>query len=351
MTSIGIGLVGLDHWYSAIPLAEGVVRNPATRLVAIADNDLDRAQEVAARCGVDRVENDWRVVVGDPEVAVVLCFASLDQNPIICKASAEAGKHIISNKPVGRSIEDATSVRSAVRAAGVHLFPGESRQRLGPRNVALREWSRAGNPGRLCSATMSIWAGLPRRWPDDERPGWFVDPDRTLGGAWADHAIYEIDILRWVLGEEVTSVSGVTAKLVHEQLAAEDYGVAIVTFSGGLVATLENTWTAPTGGFQSSSRLVGSKGAFDLNGITDRQLMIGRDFFSSGWAETKQPAVHDQGADIDHFVAVIREEVEPVATVDDAWYNLAACLAFYDSARTGQRVSPLSMPQLQPVTR
>lgn len=340
MTAIGVGLVGLDHWYTAIPLAEGVVENPLTELVAISDRDEARAKEVAIRCGVERTGTDWRAVVEDPRVSVVLSLASTEQNPAICRAAAEAGKHIIANKPLALALDEATSVREAVKKAGVHLFPGESRQRLGPRNATLYQWCQRPDIGPLCSASMSIWAGAPRQWPGDDTPGWFADPTRTLGGGWADHAIYEIDILRWVLGQEVTSVSGTMANFLHPELPVEDYGVAIVTFAGGLVATLENTWTAPTGGFQSSSRVVAAKGAFELNGVTDRQLVMGTDFFGSSWAETKQPALHDQKADIDHFVRAVLGEHEPVATVDDAWSNLAACLAFYESVKAGRPVAP-----------
>jgi hypothetical protein len=161
-----------------------------------------------------------------------------------------------------------------------------------------------------------------------------VDPVRTVGGAWVDHAVYQTDLLRWILGEEVISVSGTAAKLCHKSLEVEDYGVALVVFSGGLVATLEDTWTSPTGGFQSSSSLVGSVGALGMNDVTYRRLLVGGDLPAPGWVETKQPPPHDQSADIDHLVEVIRGETEPIATVEDAWRNLAACMAFYESVRT-----------------
>lgn len=337
--AIRVGLVGLDHWYSALPLADGVIRNPDTDLVALWDANGRHAAEVAGTRGIDRIEDDWHAIVDDPEIDVILSFASVDTNGAICLAAAQNGKHVISNKPIARSLEEATKIADAVKTAGVHLFPGEARQRLGPRNRALRAWTKNGDVGRLCSATMAIWAGIPRQWADDDDPGWFVDPARTVGGAWVDHSIYQIDILRWILGEEVTTVVGTTANVLHHDLELEDYGVASLTFSGGLVATLENTWIAPTGGFQSSSRLVAERGAFDLNGITDRQLVIGSGLLDAGWAESRQPPPHDQGADIDHFVEVVRGEAAPIATVDDAVANLKVCLAFYESARAGERIS------------
>src|SRR6185295_11049014 len=163
---------------------------------------------------------------------------------------------------------------------------------------------------------------------------------RTAGGGWIDHAIYQVDALRWLLGEPVVSITGSTARLRYPDLAVEDYGVAVATFGGGAVATLEDTWTAPDARFQASITLVGEAGAARLDGLLDQLHILG----GAGWEATAMPPPHDQAADLDHFAAVIRGEQEPVATVADAWHNLAACLAFYEAARTGRPVPPRQAP-------
>lgn len=344
MTAIRVGLVGLDHWYSAIPLAEGAAGRESVELVGIADAQPQRAAEIARRCGVDRVEKEWAALVEDPNVDAVLSFLSPDRNAEVCQAAAAAGKHIISNKPVARTLPEATAVVDAVRRAGVCFLPAESRQRLGPRSQFLKRWVEQGRLGRLTSSTQTIWAGLPRRWPDDSDPGWFADPARTAGGAWIDHAVYQVDTLRWLLGEEVVSITGTVGNVRYPDLPVEDIGVAVATFAGGAIATLEDTWTAPDGGFQMSGTYVGSDGAVRVDGI-ERRTHVFADFPPfDGWIETATPAGHDQAADIDHWVAAIREEVEPIATVSDAWHNLAACLAFYDAVRTGRQAAPEVAP-------
>ncbi|WP_163505845.1 Gfo/Idh/MocA family protein [Fodinicola acaciae] len=344
MAVIRVALVGLDHWYSAIPLAEGVAARDTVRLVGIADAEPERAAEVARRCGVDRVETQWAALVEDPGVDAVLSFLSPDRNAEVCQAAAAAGKHIISTKPMARTLADATAVVDAVRSAGVCFLPAESRQRLGPRSQFLKSWVEQGRLGRLASATQTIWAGLPRRWPDDPDPGWFADPARTVGGAWIDHSVYQLDTLRWLLGEEVVSITGTVGNVRHPDLPVEDIGVAVVTFSGGAIATLEDTWTAPDGGFQMSGTYVGSEGAVRVDGIEKRTHVLADFPPFQGWIQTATPAGHDQAADIDHWVAVIREEAEPIATVADGWRNLAACLAFYDAVRTGQHATPEVAP-------
>ncbi|WUJ70562.1 Gfo/Idh/MocA family oxidoreductase [Kribbella soli] len=338
MTELRVALVGVDHWYSALPLAEGTRARAGLSLAGVWDADPVRAAYVNERYDVGRVEADWRTLVDDPGIDAVMSFVSPDLNHEVCVAAAEAGKHIIANKPLALRLEDASHVVEAVRGSGVTFLPAESRQRLGPNAQWLRQWVKDGRIGQLTSAAMTTWAGLPAQWPDDRTPGWFVDPARTVGGGWVDHSIYQIDLLRWLLGEEVVAISGQTAKHAHPELEVEDYGVATATFAGGAVATLENTWTAPDGGFQSSYTLVGSGGAVRMDGIQGRLLVSGEVEPFSGWVEVAPPGRHDQAADLDHWAAVINGEAEPVATVEDAWHNLAACLAFYRSVDAGQTV-------------
>lgn len=337
MKELRVALIGVDHWYSALPVMAGAGAREWLTVAGVWDADPARAAEVAGRYGVPRVEADWRVLVDDPGIDAVMSFVSPDLNHTVCRAAAEAGKHIIANKPLALRLEDATRVVEAVRGSGVHYLPAESRQRLGPGPQFLREWL---GDGRLASASMTTWAGLPRRWSDDPDPGWFADPARTLGGGWVDHAIYQIDVLRWLLGEEVVAIAGQIANHCHVGLEVEDYGVATATFSGGAVATLENTWTAPDGGFQSSYTIVGTGGALRMDGILGRLLVLG----DTGWAEVAPPGKHDQAADLDHWAAVISGEAEPVATVEDAWHNLAACVAFYESVREGRVRRPEEAP-------
>lgn len=334
---IRVALVGVDHWYSALPMADGIGAREGLSLAGVWDADPARAAEVAERYGVKRVEADWRAFVDDQDIDAVLSFVSPDLNHTVCRTAAEAGKHVIANKPLALRLEDATRVVEAVRDSGVHFLPAESRQRLGPGSQYLREWLAGGG---LTSASMTTWAGLPRRWSDDPDPGWFADPARTLGGGWVDHAIYQIDVLRWLLGEEIVAITGQVATHRHTGLEVEDYGVATATFAGGAVATLENTWTAPDDGFQSSYTIVGSAGAVRMDGILGRLLLLG----DTGWAEVAPPGKHDQAADLDHFAAVINGEAKPVATVEDAWHNLAACVAFYESVREGRACRPEEAP-------
>ena len=74
MTDLRVALVGVDHWYSALPLAEGVGSQDGLSLAGVWDADPDRAAYVAQRYGVGRVEADWRTLVDDPGIDAVMSF-------------------------------------------------------------------------------------------------------------------------------------------------------------------------------------------------------------------------------------------------------------------------------------
>ncbi len=337
-SALRVGLVGLDHWYTAVPLAEEMAKREDMTLSGIFDADGKRAEEVARRCGVERVETDWRALVEDGGIDAVASFVSVEQNPEVCLAAAAAGKHLMTIKPMARTLEQAREVVAAVRRAGVSFLPAESLHRVGAQSRALKQWLEEGRLGRLLHASFSLWAGLPQRWPGDPGPGWFADPARTVGGAWVDHAIYHIDLMRFLLGEEVATVAGQVGNLSHPGLPVEDWGVATLSFAGGSRAVLEDTWTAPQGAFQQSATLVGSEGAVHLDGIRRRMLVKGNFPPFTGWVETDPPM--GQREALSHWLSAVRAEGAPVATVEDAWDNLAVCVAFYDAASTGSTRTP-----------
>ena len=287
---------------------------------------------------MDRVETEWRALVEDDGIDAVASFVSVDRNPDVCLAAAAAGKHLLSIKPMARTLEEAREVVAKVRRAGVTFLPAESWHRRGALSRALKQWLEEGRFGQFLHASFSLWAGLPQRWPGNPDPGWFANPSRTAGGGWVDHAIFQIDLMRFLLREEVAEVGGHVANLSHPGLPVEDWGSATVTFVGGCTVTLEDTWTAPPGGSWQSATLVGSEGAVQLDGIRRRTLVRGKFPPFSGWVESDPPV--GEGEPLSAWISLIRGEADPIANVDDAWHNLSACLAFYDAAASGSRRAP-----------
>lgn len=340
---IRAAIIGLDHWYTAIELARDFAAHPDIELVGIAHRDEERLRQVAEETGVSRATTDLQELASDTSVELVASMVSVDQNPGIVIPAARAGKHILSVKPLARTLDEATEIVSAVRESGVAFIPAETRSRAYRQHQDLFRLVRDGALGTLVSGNLTVMGSLPSPWPGERADGgWWVDAERAPGGGWIDHSIYQIDLLRWLLGEEVVAISGYAANLVHTDLQVEDYGHAIVRFEGGAVFSVEDTWSAPPGAWRNEMTLVGTKGAISIDTLTGQVATYGVEDGVQGWTQAPSPKdTHDRIAPI---VARVRGEDSPLGTVEDGWINLAACLAFYDAAEKGTVVEPPQVP-------
>lgn len=346
-----IGVLGLDQWYSAQLFLPAFASEPRIEIAGIAHRDLGRAQQVASQLGVGRVVAEPAELIDDPSIDAVVTFTSTDLNPGLCIAAAEAGKHVLAIKPIARTLEEATAVLRAVRSAGISLLTMEATGpggRRGPVEMVRRLVSE-GRVGEVAFARCSISAALPQSWPDDPAPGWFVDPVRCAGGGWIDHAIYEIDRLRWVLGREVETVSGQIATARHPNLKVEDWGAALARFEGGVLAELRNDWFMPSIGlFQSEWEITGSKGVVRVDDVACRVRFAETppmDGSLDHWTDLPIPPNYGMRTVAAHVADVVMGQAAPLGSVEDAWKNLAVAVAFYEAARTGVAVRVKEVPR------
>jgi predicted dehydrogenase len=240
-------------------------------------------------------------------------------------------------KPIARDLADADRVVAAVQGQKARYFPNDAVRRFTPANRQAKAWIDEGRIGDLLAVHNVFSAGLPRDWPDATVPGWFADPARAAGGAFIDHAVYHVDVQRWLFGAEVRDVTGMMANVRYKDLPLEDWGHAVLRFESGQMGSIEDTWTSGPGAPREAIEIVGSRGSIINDTATGRMALTG-DFGLSGWLQVAPPAA--QSAYIEHVIRCLRGEEPPASTVEDARANLAACLAVYESARTGQVVAP-----------
>ncbi len=100
MEPIGIALIGLDHWYNGFPMLETIHSSSQVQLRWVIDPDLDKAKFIAEKYGALQFAANYEKALNDPAVQIVTCFCSVDRSAELCIAAAEAGKHIISIKPM-----------------------------------------------------------------------------------------------------------------------------------------------------------------------------------------------------------------------------------------------------------
>ena len=352
--TIRVGMAGMDHFFAALSALPALAQSPHARLEIVAHRDGGRAREVAQRFNA-HATTDYQSVVASDDVDLVITACPTSENAALCVEAARRGKHILSVKPFAMNLTEADAILDAVRRAGVHFMSFDSNGRVSPRQQQFKTWIKEGRLGRPISAFCLLRSAMPEiAWmgaPLVRARTWWMDPSQVPGGGWIDHAIYEIDFLRWLLDDEVERISGETANLKHLDEPLEDFGVAVVKMKSGFVATVEVTWTAEFSGLVMSTHLVGTGGQ-----VLEQSVMTGtlptfkmdtrlqRIEYADpilGWQEVTPPA--REGSLVTHMVDVIRGEASPVADGSDARANLAACLAFYQAAREGKPLSPASL--------
>lgn len=337
---VRFGFVGLDHWYNAFPTLDALARNSEATIVALAHRDPARAAEVAARYDVPALPS-YDDVIGRDDIDVICSFTSADENASVAVRTINAGKALLAIKPMAMNLAEADEVVAAVRARNGRYFPNDAARRFFPAVIQMRAWLQEGRIGDLLAGHCLFRAGLPRAWPEATTPGWFADPARVPGGAFLDHAVYHVDLLRWLFDSEVASVQGLLANVRYPELALEDYGKALLRFQNGGVGSIEDTWTSGPGASKESLELIGSRGALSHDTATGRLALTG-DFGLAGWLQVAPPT--PRGGLTEHVIRCMRDEEEPVATVEDARTNLAVCLAVYQAAREGRTVTLPAAP-------
>lgn len=338
--TVRFAFAGFDHWYNAFPSLEALLLDKEAEVVALAHENAGQAGYIADRYGMP-VASSYEDVIGRDDVDVVCCFTSTEQNASVATRALEAGKAVVAIKPMALTLPEADALVATVERTGGRYFPNDAARRLSPANVQFKEWIDQGKIGDVVSAHQCFRAGLPQAWPGATAPGWFADPNRAPGGAFIDHAVYHVDVLRWLFDAEVESVMGMTANVRHTTIPFEDYGHGVFCFPGGRMGSIEDTWTSGPGASRENIEIVGTRGSLMMDSATGKVALTG-DFGMPGWLLAAPPA--PKTSLMRNVIRTLKGDEEALSSAHSARANLAACLAFYESARTGRAVSPEPAP-------
>ena len=186
MRDVGIGLVGSG--FIAEAHFEGFAHVPAATVRGVASPTPGNAARFAERHGIPRHHIDYRALIEQPDVDVVCIGVPNDLHRDVCVAAASAGKHVICEKPLARTLADADEMIAACRGAGVLLMYAEELC-FAPKYVRAKELADEGALGDV---------HLVRQGEQHFGPhsGWFWDPDRAGGGVLMDMGCHGIEFAR-----------------------------------------------------------------------------------------------------------------------------------------------------------
>jgi predicted dehydrogenase len=276
--TIGVGLLGYafmgrahSHAYRTIATLEDPPLLP--RLVAVSGRDATAVGKVATRFGYDRAVTGWRDVVLDPEVEL---FDNSGPNALHAEptvAAAEAGKHVVCEKPLGRDADESYNIWQRVAATGVkHLCAFN--YRFVPAIRLARDLIRRGELGEI----RHVRGRYLQDWGADLREmAWRFDRTQAGSGALGDLGSHLVDLSRYLVGE-IAAVDATTRTFVSTRggaaVGVDDAFAAAVEFADGAIGTLEASRFAHGRRNDLQLEVNGSQGSlsFDLTRLNELEV-------------------------------------------------------------------------------
>ena len=350
MNKVKIAIVGVGSISSCH--IEGYLKNPNAEIYAFCDINEARLKEKGEKYGITRLYTDEAKMLEElPEIdAVSVCTWNSAHAPCTIMA-LNAGKHVLCEKPMATTVEDAVAMKEAAEKNGKILAIGFVRRFQKSTELVL-DLIKNGEVGEMYYAK----AAYIRRC--GHPGGWFGDKSRSGGGPLIDLGVHVIDLVRYVMGKpKAVSVYGATyAKLgQREDIKAskaytsadksdkdicdcEDLATALIRFDNGATLAAEMSFSLNTGGEDGGVRIFGTKAGLKLDG--------GVTMFSSNAGHLTDTVYCNAGIndgdafdlEMAHFVDCIQNGTECINPAEDGIEVMKILCAIYKSAEIGHEV-------------
>jgi myo-inositol 2-dehydrogenase/D-chiro-inositol 1-dehydrogenase len=341
---IGAGFVSDLHAFSFNQYVKDA------EIVAVAA--LEGAQEFAKERRIPNAFDDYREMLKMKEIdAVTIAIPNYVHRQAAVDA-AMAGKHVICEKPLCVTLEEADEMIDTCKRQGVLLLYAEELL-FAPKYVRAKNLISEGAIGEPFLAKQS-----------EEHPGphmpWFWDVNLSGGGVMLDMGCHSIEYTRWVLGKpKVKSVTAFMGTFVHQaRTKGEDHTYAIIEYEGNKIAMIENSW-AKGGGVDDRCEIYGSKGHTRADLLRGSSLLT---YSEEGYGYAVEKAGSTRGytftmfeetwnygfpQEMQHFVNSILGKESPMETGEDGREVLKIMYAAYQSAGEGRRIDfPYQPPRV-----
>lgn len=333
---VGAGWAGEAHVKAAKALA---AEGADCRVAALVDVDADHLARTSAEWAIPNTYTSLAAAVRSCAADAVVLATPHHLHRQGTELAAAAGRHVLVEKPMALTLDDADAMIDACRRAGVCLMVAES-ARFHRSNLVAREALSAGKIGQLLSGRINAITRGRHTYMYPGRRAWLADPSICGGGIWMLNGIHDMSVARMLLGEPVR----IYAREVHSekfQSPLEATIVALISFAGG--AEISMTVSAELHGYKRFGDIVlfGSEGTLYLRRQDAAEVVI----HTEGGAEAIDCADDDRGdargafvRQMEEFASAVAEKRQPATAGRSERKTLAAILAGYESVRTGAPV-------------
>lgn len=265
---IGCGRIATNHIKAVI--------NNGLDILAACDILPEKIEELLAKHGLEKDETiarytDYKVMLKEhPEVELIAIATESGKHASIALDCIDAGKNLIIEKPIAMSIADAEEIiRKAAEKNVVVSACHQNRFNLAVQRT--KEALDADRFGRLSHGSIHVRWNRNKGYYDQApwRGTWEED-----GGCLMNQCIHGIDLLRWLMGDEVVEVYGATRQRFHDYLEAEDIGMAVLKFKNGALGTIEGTTNVFPRNLEETLYLFGETGTVKIGGTSTNNIDV-----------------------------------------------------------------------------
>jgi predicted dehydrogenase len=302
----------------------------------LVSGDESKARRLAKKFGASDFYhyNSYAQCLAHPQVDAVYIATNNSTHAEFTIQAANAGKHVLCEKPMATSVAECQQMIDACRARHVYLMIAY-RKYFEPGSLDLKKLVDSGKLGRLkfIHSAFSIYVR-----PGGARPGWHFDRRLAGGGALPDVGVYCVNTARWVTGKDPVEAAAYQWTVDPEAFKEVDENVAFrLNFPDGLIMQGTASW----GGAQESFfHIVGEKGwarlapAYQYN---EERHLYGR--IGGRWFEKKYNVINELALELDALADCIRRNREPGPNGIEGLCDVVVMQAIYQSAREGRPVS------------
>lgn len=240
MNKIKVGIVGCGSIAIKRHIPEYAM-NELVELVAFCDPVIERAVVLASQYGA-KAYSDYKDMLKQENLDAVSVCTPNYLHAEVSIAAAERGSHVLVEKPMAGTEQEAIEMIEAARKNGVYLMVGHN-QRLMPSHVKAKEILESGRLGKVISFRTSFGHAGPEGWSIDGRNSWFFRKDEAIMGAMGDLGVHKSDLIRWLLDDEVSDVAAFVGTLHKTGTDIDDNATCLLRMKKGTIGTLVASWT------------------------------------------------------------------------------------------------------------
>lgn len=292
---------------------------------------------------------DYRDMIEKEKPELVAICTESGKHAGIALDCIDAGCNVIIEKPIALSLADADEIVRRGREKGVKVCANHQ-NRFNKSIQKIREAVDKGRFGKLFYGTAHIrWC---RDWEYYSRADWRGTWEQD-GGALMNQCIHNADLLRWMMGDEIDTVVGMTDKLNHDYIEAEDLGIALIRFKNGTYGIIEGTTDVYPKNLEETLYLFGEKGTIKAGGTSVNRIEEWRFSDQLDNPEDVIRQFHENPPNIYGFghtplyadmIDAIKNDRDPYVDGEAGRRALELVLAIYKSAAEGK---PVQLPLIE----